>query len=125
MHVYLLNLSNFRKRFLIIPNLFFHRREHQEGIQSGGARSSNYRSIEWTKPRIDELFTMYIQQPLSMQCNQSDGQRFPGYNWEGAPITPVDIQVSLLRQEICENFNPFGVIPLEQGECGYTGECIY
>lgn len=85
----------------------------------------NYRSIDWSKPRIDELFTMYIQQPLSMQCNQSDGLRFPGYNWEGAPITPVDIQVPLLRQETCENYNPLGVVPLEQGDCGYLGECIY
>lgn len=68
---------------------------------------------------------MYIQQPLSMQCNQSDGYRFPGYNWEGAPIAQVDIQVPLHRLEICPNYNPFGVIPLEEGRCGYLGECIY
>lgn len=110
--------------YRVFPFLFT-RREHQDEVKTDGPRSVNYRSIDWTKPRIDELFTMYIQQPLSMQCNQSDGLRFPGYNWEGAPITPVDIQVPLLRQEVCENYNPLGVIPLEQGDCGYLGECIY
>lgn len=90
-----------------------------------GGRFDNYRSIEYTKPRIDELYTMYIQEPLSMQCNRSDGYRFAGYNWEGAPITEAEIQVPLHRDEVCENYNPFGVIPLEQGDCGYLGECIY
>lgn len=101
------------------------RREHQNKVSIHGARSQNYRSIEWTKPHIDELYGMYIQEPLSMQCNQSNGYRFPGYDWEGAPITQASIQIPLHRFEACENFNPYGVIPLEQGDCGYLGECIY
>lgn len=60
-----------------------------------------------------------------MQCNQSDGRRFAGYNWEGAPITQADIQVPLHRLETCPDYNPHGVIPLEEGRCGYLGECIY
>lgn len=100
-------------------------REHQHKVSVHGARSMNYRSIDWTKPHIDELFGMYVQEPLSMQCNQSNGYRFPGYDWEGAPSTPATIQVPLRRFETCENFNPYGVIPLEQGDCGYLGECIY
>lgn len=100
-------------------------KEHQIGIiVNGGARSVNYRSIEWTKSHIDQLYTMYVQEPLSMQCNRSDGFRFENYNWEGAPITSAEIQVKL-RRETCTNYNPFGVIPLEQGQCGYLGECIY
>lgn len=99
--------------------------EHQNKIKIGGARSHNYRSIDWNKPRVDELYTMYIQEPLSMQCNRSDGIRFDGFNWEGAPLTEANIQVLLHRDKVCENYNPFGVIPLAQGDCGYLGECIY
>lgn len=102
-----------------------HSREHQHKVNAHGARSVNYRSIDWTKPHIDELFGMYVQEPLSMQCNQSNGYRFPGYEWEGAAITQAAIQVPLRRFEACENYNPFGVVPLEQGDCGYLGECIY
>lgn len=100
-------------------------REHQQQVNVHGARSTNYRSIDWSKPHIDELYGMYVQEPLSMQCNQSNGYRFPGYDWEGTPITQATVQVPLRRFEACENFNPYGVIPLEQGDCGYLGECIY
>lgn len=106
-------------------NWSLHSREQQTQLISGGARSENYGSIDWTKSRIDELFTTYIREPLSMQCNQSDGSRFAGYNWEGAPTTQVDIQVPLHRWEVCKNYNPLVAIPLEQGDCGYLGECIY
>lgn len=108
--------------FLLKP---LNRREHQHDVSLKGARSVNYRSIEWTKPHIDELYGMYVQEPLSMQCNQSNGHRFPDFEWEGAPISQASIQVPLRRFETCENFNPYGVIPVEQGECGYLGECIY
>lgn len=101
------------------------RREHQHEVSLKGARSENYHSINWNKPHIDELYGMYVQEPLSMQCNQSNGHRFPGFEWEGAPITHASIQVPLRRFEVCENYNPYGVIPLEQGDCGYLGECIY
>ncbi|CAD7091391.1 unnamed protein product [Hermetia illucens] len=103
---------------------YMKRKEHQHKIRIGGARSENYRSIRWTKPRIDELYTMYIQEPLSMQCNRSDGMRFEGYDWEGAPITPVRIQLPIHR-ESCQNYNPFWMKPLEDGECDLLGECIY
>lgn len=110
-----------------LEDYFFYmkRREHQHGVSVKGARSENYRSIEWTKSHIDELYGMYVQEPLSMQCNQSNGHRFPGFDWEGAPISQAGIQVPMRHFETCENFNPYGVIPLEQGDCGYLGECIY
>lgn len=60
-----------------------------------------------------------------MSCNQSDGSHFPGVNWEGVPITEASILVPLYRDEECPYFNELGVIPLEQGNCGYLGECIY
>lgn len=110
--------------FLLCLN-FLIRREHQQKVSLNGTRSENYRSIEWTKPHVDELFGMYVQEPLSMQCNQSNGYRFPGYKWEGAPVTQASIMTPLKHFEVCENYNPYDVIPLEQGECGYLGECIY
>lgn len=93
-------------------------------MSAGGARSENYRSIDWTKTRIDELFATYVQEPISMSCNRSDGTHFDGYNWEGVASTPVKLQVAMHRAT-CSKYNPFGVIPLEQGRCGYLGECIY
>jgi len=73
-----------------------------------------------------------------MQCNRSDGARFDGYNWEGAPITPVRIQVPI-HWKFCPKENPFifnskennaedydeEKRPLLYGECDFLGECIY
>ncbi|KAJ6638977.1 Tyramine beta-hydroxylase [Pseudolycoriella hygida] len=99
-------------------------KEHQTNIQVNGARSENYRSIEWRKSRVDEMFTMYTHEPLSMQCNRSDGFRFENFEWEGSNITPVTLMLPVQNGK-CENYNPYGFIPLDQGKCGYLGECIY
>ncbi|XP_017850836.1 tyramine beta-hydroxylase [Drosophila busckii] len=104
--------------------IYMKRKEHQHGIHLNGARSLNYRSIEWTQPRIDQLYTMYIQEPISMQCNRSDGQRFPGHSWEGVATTPVQIRVPIHRK-LCPNYNPLWLKPLEKGDCDLLGECIY
>ncbi|XP_037815839.1 tyramine beta-hydroxylase isoform X1 [Lucilia sericata] len=104
--------------------IYMKKKEHQRGIRLNGARSKNYRSIKWTQPRVDQLYTMYIQEPLSMQCNKSDGFRFEGYQWEGAPITPVQIKIPIHRK-LCPNYNPLWLKPLERGECDLLGECIY
>lgn len=104
--------------------IYVRRKEHQKSIKLNGARSKNYRSIKWTQPRIDQLYTMYVQEPLSMQCNKSDGHRFEGYEWEGVPITPVEIQVPIHRKS-CHNYNPFWMKPLDEGACDLLGECIY
>lgn len=106
-------------------NNLSNRREHQQEVTLKGARSENYRAIDWIKPHIDELYGMYVQEPLSMSCNQSNGNHFPGFDWEGAPITEASIQVPMRRFDVCENYNPYGVVPIEQGDCGYLGECIY
>lgn len=98
--------------------------EHQKQIQVDGARSKNYRSIEWTQPRIDELYLMYIQEPLSMQCNKSDGFRFEGFDWEGAPITPVKVQMPVSRNSRCLKPKKW-VKPLQEGLCDMFDECIY
>ncbi|EDX17374.1 Tbh [Drosophila simulans] len=105
--------------------IYMKRTEHQHGVHLNGARSSNYRSIEWTQPRIDQLYTMYMQEPLSMQCNRSDGTRFEGRaSWEGVAATPVQIRIPIHRK-LCPNYNPLWLKPLEKGECDLLGECIY
>nr|CAA94391.2 tyramine-beta-hydroxylase [Drosophila melanogaster] len=105
--------------------IYMKRTEHQHGVHLNGARSSNYRSIEWTQPRIDQLYTMYMQEPLSMQCNRSDGTRFEGRSsWEGVAATPVQIRIPIHRK-LCPNYNPLWLKPLEKGDCDLLGECIY
>ncbi|CAG2067200.1 unnamed protein product, partial [Timema podura] len=54
--------------------------EDQQTSSSQGI-SSNYQAVDWTPMRSHVLEQMYQQFPLSMQCNQSSGERFPGY-WE-------------------------------------------
>lgn len=48
--------------------------------------SENYRSIEWSARRSRELIEFYNLAPLSVQCNRSDGRRWPG-EWEGIEPT--------------------------------------
>lgn len=67
---------------------------------------------------------MYVQESLSMQCNKSDGNRFDGFDWEGAPITPVKIQVPKKRTD-CGDGSLVPVKSLEEGQCDLLGECIY
>lgn len=38
--------------------------------------------------RVELLSEVYHEAPLSMQCNMSSGDRFPGY-WENTPTTPI------------------------------------
>nr|CAD7578455.1 unnamed protein product [Timema californicum] len=54
--------------------------EDQQTSSSQGI-SSNYQAVDWTPMRSQMLEQMYQQFPISMQCNQSSGERFPGY-WE-------------------------------------------
>ncbi|XP_059613065.1 tyramine beta-hydroxylase [Phlebotomus argentipes] len=101
---------------------YMRKREHQK-LDHRGARSDNYRAIQWTKARVDILYTMYMREPLSMQCNRSDGHRFEGFAWEDAPVTPVPFEIPLER-ESC-SFRDFWTKPLAEGQCDLLGECIY
>lgn len=67
---------------------------------------------------------MYVQEPLSMQCNRSDGMRFDGYEWEGAAITPVKQQMPQLQSPKCGDHSKWEK-PLQEGKCDMFGECIY
>lgn len=50
--------------------------------------SDNYKSIEWTKVRVEALHDLYEAAPLGMQCNGSDGSRLPGL-WDNIAATPI------------------------------------
>lgn len=57
--------------------------------------SENYNSIEWSMRRSRELIQFYSQAPLSIQCNRSNGERFPGY-WNGIAPTQLWVKKSAL-----------------------------
>jgi len=57
----------------------------RKGEQDSGrvmSVSENYKSIHWTPKRGRELIQFYRNAPLSVQCNRSDGSRYPGH-WNG------------------------------------------
>ncbi|XP_068083155.1 tyramine beta-hydroxylase [Anabrus simplex] len=66
---------------------FLHEWEGQGTSPSHGI-SDNYKAIHWSPMRTSVLHDLYQNSPLSMQCNQSSGERFPGY-WENLSVTPV------------------------------------
>lgn len=101
-----------------------------------GARSANYAAIEWTRPLVDELFGLYTYDPLSMQCNRSNGARFEGAEWEAAAAVPYDLQLRPSRSEVwcasnrmVDGSGDGDTVEedesLETGRCGYLGECEY
>jgi hypothetical protein len=56
-------------------------------ISPEGPISSAYKGIEWTPFRAKLLSDFYNRSPIDMQCNQSDGARFPG-SWDAMVQTP-------------------------------------
>ena len=54
----------------------------QTGGQAAGGVAEKYRSIEWSARRSRELLDFYARAPLSVQCNRSNGDRWPGA-WGG------------------------------------------
>ncbi|XP_022668942.1 dopamine beta-hydroxylase-like isoform X1 [Varroa destructor] len=61
---------------------------HHERTSARKPISENYKSIDWSPYNVRLLAEFYAQMPLSMQCNRSNGDRFPG-NWEGMPTTKI------------------------------------
>ncbi|XP_018325349.1 tyramine beta-hydroxylase [Agrilus planipennis] len=57
-------------------------------MTAGKVISENYKAIEWNPMRVQLLHELYREAPLSMQCNMSSGDRFPGY-WENSSVTPI------------------------------------
>lgn len=102
----------------------FMRRSERQQVTENGPRSENYKAIRWTDTRVMELFAVYTQETLSMQCNRSDGLRFDGYDWEGVASTPVTVQLLPTGDPMCRK-DRFEEKPIEDGLCDLLGECIY
>uniref|UniRef100_A0A2C9LHW4 DOMON domain-containing protein n=1 Tax=Biomphalaria glabrata TaxID=6526 RepID=A0A2C9LHW4_BIOGL len=49
---------------------------------------ANYVNINWTPVNAQLLDELYATSPLSMQCNRSDGVRFPG-DWEHQKVSEI------------------------------------
>ncbi|RWS14424.1 Dopamine beta-hydroxylase-like protein, partial [Dinothrombium tinctorium] len=69
---------------------YFEYMRKSEGYPTSKNKSvrENYHAIRWTPYTSKFLHRLYNTAPLSMQCNQSSGERFPGY-WNGIPLTPI------------------------------------
>lgn len=97
---------------------FFPHRIESQNIDVSKGRFANYKSIEWTPQRVENLYKMYTEAPVSMQCNRSDGNRFEGFNWEDAPITKIPTQTPRTPKACGKS--------LQMSEdCGWFGECYY
>ncbi|XP_045209562.2 dopamine beta-hydroxylase-like [Mercenaria mercenaria] len=72
---------------------FMNKWDLDDTMPSKGDRA-NYQSIRWTPLTTTLLKTLYMTSPISMQCNQSDGHRFPGV-WEGVGLTKIKKPLSL------------------------------
>lgn len=62
--------------------------------------SDNFNSIHWSINNVNKLHLLYLNSPISMQCNKSDGQRFHG-DWNG--IAPTKIFSKLHSTRHCNN----------------------
>ncbi|KAF5286084.1 hypothetical protein FQA39_LY16430 [Lamprigera yunnana] len=82
---------------------YLHEWENQ-GTSDDKEISENYKTIEWNKLRVQMLREIYDEAPLSMQCNMSSGDRFPGY-WENTPVSSILIPLPPPSRECEDIFN--------------------
>ncbi|CAG2117934.1 unnamed protein product, partial [Medioppia subpectinata] len=72
-----------------LRSYFEYMREREgQSTSTNASVKQNYLSIEWNPNRALFLDRFYQSSPLSMQCNQSSGDRFPGY-WNGIPVPEI------------------------------------
>ncbi|XP_026739132.1 tyramine beta-hydroxylase [Trichoplusia ni] len=77
---------------LALENYFkFEKNFDNMPISYTAAPRANYLAIHpWSDLRASALNTLYMESPLSMQCNKSDGTRFQG-DWEGLLIPKIKL----------------------------------
>ncbi|XP_069109378.1 dopamine beta-hydroxylase-like [Argopecten irradians] len=68
---------------------FLNQWEKDKTSRTKGDRE-NYSTIHWSPTTAKLLLSLYDISPLSMQCNKSDGTRFPG-EWESAKKTRIHL----------------------------------
>ncbi|XP_040169352.1 tyramine beta-hydroxylase [Anopheles arabiensis] len=107
--------------FLYMKNI------HKQNITSpNGPRSENYRVIDWNQAKANELIDVYVTEPISMQCNRSNGLRFDGFEWENAPITSFNLAPPDQSKTCSPVKSGIGWFrSLNNGLCDNYGDCIY
>ncbi|XP_026762021.2 tyramine beta-hydroxylase [Galleria mellonella] len=80
---------------IALENYFkFEQRWDNISISYNSPPRYNYLAIKpWTPLRVNTLNSLYVESPISMQCNKSDGNRFQG-DWEGIPIPKITVPLS-------------------------------
>ncbi|XP_061184016.1 dopamine beta-hydroxylase-like [Saccostrea echinata] len=64
---------------------FFEMAKARNDIEDVGLR---YQSVDWNPAKVTSLQLLYKNAPISMQCNKSDGSRFPG-EWSSEAIPRI------------------------------------
>ncbi|XP_059162618.1 dopamine beta-hydroxylase-like [Physella acuta] len=72
-----------------------------EAVYPDAGDRSNYRHVEWSSNNVALLQDLYATSPLSMQCNKSDGTRFPG-GWDQTPVTDVVTPLVVTDTKTCQ-----------------------
>ncbi|KAM3965288.1 tyramine beta hydroxylase [Aphomia sociella] len=77
---------------IALENYFkFEKRWDNISISYDSPPRHNYLAITpWTPLRVSGLNDLYVESPISMQCNKSDGNRFQG-DWEGIPVPKIRV----------------------------------
>ncbi|XP_042895000.1 dopamine beta-hydroxylase [Parasteatoda tepidariorum] len=75
----------------------------------------NYESIHWSEGNAAFLHHLYSFAPLSMQCNRSSGDRFPGY-WNGIQKPYVLYPLPQPTRKCKNNFKKMTKEEEEEGE---------
>ncbi|CAG2178396.1 unnamed protein product [Oppiella nova] len=71
--------------------------EGQVDVRQDQSPRYNFRAIRWNPNRALFLDRLYRSAPLSMQCNQSSGERFPGY-WNGIPVPEIHFPIKEVKR---------------------------
>ncbi|GIX69823.1 dopamine beta-hydroxylase [Caerostris darwini] len=86
----------------VLKSYFRYMKQYNDEETSGSKEvDENYKSIHWSQANADFLHHLYSNAPLSMQCNQSSGDRFPGF-WYGTPKTEILYPLPLPKRR-CPN----------------------
>ena len=97
--------SSIDDRFLKLFFQYMNRYEGQNTDVQKKGYSDNFNSIYWSLNNVKKLQTFYSLSPLSMQCNQSNGERFQG-DWNGIQVTKI--YSKLKKHKTSECFNDKG-----------------
>lgn len=95
--------------------------DENQKLDVSKGRFETYRDIQWTNASAENLWKTYTTEPLSMSCNRTNGKKFDGFNFEGAPITVLADQ----RPRPIKSCSKSGLSLQNTELCDKFGDCIY